>query len=41
LKINGVLGKLLFGSTVEVKMKAFDLIESGVIKRFVSRRQTL
>ena len=34
LHVNGTLGRLVFQSIIDAKMKAFDLIESGTIARY-------
>lgn len=35
LRMNGTLGRLKFGSVMEAKMKAFDLIDSGVAQAYL------
>jgi hypothetical protein len=37
LKMNGHLGRLVFASALEAKMKAFDVIESGKVFRYLKK----
>jgi hypothetical protein len=39
LRMNGTLGRLQFGSVLEAKIKAFDLIDSGVAHAYFSTRK--
>jgi hypothetical protein len=39
LRMNGTLGKLRFGSVLEAKIKAFDLIDSGVAPAYLQKRR--
>jgi len=37
--MNGTIGKLQFGSVLEAKMKAFDLIDSGAAHAYFLKRK--
>ena len=39
LRMNGTLGKLQFGSVLEAKIKAFDLIDSGAAQEYFWKRK--
>jgi hypothetical protein len=39
LRMNGTLGKLQFGSALEAKIKAFDLIDSGVPQAYFWKKK--
>jgi hypothetical protein len=39
LRMNGTLGRLQFGSVLEAKIKAFDLIDSGAAHAYFSTRK--
>jgi len=46
LMMNGIVGRMIFSSTADAQMKAFELIESGVAASFLAearrtRRQSL
>lgn len=40
LKIDGQMGKQLFPTAVDAKMKAFDVVESGALKKYLQKRNS-
>lgn len=41
LKVNEIIGKLVFRSELEVKIKAFDLMESGAIDTYLNKKKEI